>query len=89
MVDSGVFGLLTWYSIHTCGFQPGSWGYEELDAATYAEWGVDYLKYDNCGSFQAGVESPQDRFGKMRDALLNSGRDILYSICQWGMQFPW
>lgn len=68
---------------------PGSWGYEELDAVTYAEWGVDYLKYDNCGSFEAGIVAPPARFGIMRDALLNSGRDILYSLCQWGDQFPW
>lgn len=76
-------------SIFDCSFTPGSWGYEELDATTYAEWGIDYLKYDNCGGFEAGVQSPQVRFNIMRDALLNSGRDILYSLCQWGSQFPW
>ena len=75
--------------IYDCAFFPGSWGKEELDANTYAEWGVDYLKYDNCGLFHAGTESPQVRFNVMRDALLNSGRDIYYSICQWGWQFPW
>lgn len=68
---------------------PGSWGYEELDALTYAEWSVDYLKYDNCGSFEAGTVAPPARFRPMRDALINSGREILYSLCQWGDQFPW
>lgn len=82
-------GIYSDAGIHDCGFAPGSWGYEELDAATYAEWEVDYLKYDNCGGFAANVESPQVRFGIMRDALRNSGREIFYSLCQWGHQFPW
>ncbi|KAL1637923.1 hypothetical protein SLS56_000480 [Neofusicoccum ribis] len=33
----------------TCAGYPASLGYEEIDAATWAEWGIDYLKYDNCG----------------------------------------
>ncbi|RYO73804.1 hypothetical protein DL766_009411 [Monosporascus sp. MC13-8B] len=32
----------------TCGGYAGSLGYEETDAATFAKWGIDYLKYDNC-----------------------------------------
>lgn len=75
--------------IYDCGFYPGSYGYEELDAQTYANWGFDYLKYDNCGGFHAGTISPQERFAIMKSALLNSGREILYSICQWGQEFPW
>ncbi|KAJ5376801.1 Alpha-galactosidase alpha-n-acetylgalactosaminidase [Penicillium cosmopolitanum] len=82
-------GVYSDAGIYDCGFYPGSWGYEELDAATYAEWGVDYLKYDNCGGFEANTESPQIRFAAMRDALRGSGRSIFYSICQWGHQFPW
>ncbi|GAB7354318.1 hypothetical protein MBLNU459_g4834t3 [Dothideomycetes sp. NU459] len=82
-------GIYSDAGILDCSFSPGSWGYEELDANTYAEWGIDYLKYDNCGGFEAGVHSPQYRFNVMRDALLNSGREILYSLCQWGNQFPW
>lgn len=74
---------------YTCAWRPGSWGYEERDAQTFAEWGVDYLKYDNCGGFQSMTEAPQVRFGAMRNALLLSGRDILYSVCEWGYQFPW
>jgi len=35
------------------------------------------------------VETHQVRFGRMRDALKRTGRDILYSLCQWGSQFPW
>lgn len=75
--------------IYDCGFYPGSYGYEELDADTYASWGIDYLKYDNCGGFQANTLSPQERFTIMANALKNTGREIFYSLCQWGNQFPW
>jgi hypothetical protein len=75
--------------IYDCGFFPGSYGNEELDADTYASWSIDYLKYDNCGGFQANTLSAQDRFKLMGYALKNSGRDIFYSLCQWGHQFPW
>jgi alpha-galactosidase len=82
-------GIYSDAGIYDCGFYPGSWGNEELDADTYAAWGIDYLKYDNCGSFQAGIYSPYERFAVMRDALHNTDRDILYSLCNWGSQFPW
>jgi len=74
--------------IYDCGFFPGSWGNEELDAETYASWNIDYLKYDNCGGFQAGTQSPAERFSVMGNALKNTGRDIFYSLCQWGNQLP-
>ncbi|KFY77237.1 hypothetical protein V499_03331 [Pseudogymnoascus sp. VKM F-103] len=82
-------GIYSDAGIYDCGFFPGSYGYEELDAKTYASWGVDYLKYDNCGGFQANTLSAQDRFTIMGNSLKNSGRDIFYSLCQWGNQFPW
>lgn len=53
----------------TCAFHPGSSGYEERDALTYAEWGIDYLKYDNCGGFASMVEAPEVRFGGMYSIL--------------------
>lgn len=74
---------------YTCAWRPGSWGFEERDAQTFANWAVDYLKYDNCGGFQSMTEAPQVRFGAMKDALALSGRDIFYSVCEWGYQFPW
>ncbi|XXG96834.1 hypothetical protein Hte_003125 [Hypoxylon texense] len=82
-------GIYSDSGIYDCDFHPGSWGYEELDAYTYASWGIDYLKYDNCGGFQAGTISSQERFQKMGQALKTSGRDIFYALCQWGHQFPW
>ena len=76
-----LFGLYSDAGIKTCAGRPGSLGYEEIDAKTYAEWGVDYLKYDNC--FNEGIKS-LDRYPKMRDALNKTGKPIFYSICQWG-----
>lgn len=64
---------------------PGSLGYEEQDAKTYASWGVDYLKYDNCKN---DGSSPKERYPKMSKALLNSGRLIFFSLCEWGQEDP-
>ena len=66
---------------YTCQLRPGGYGYEEIDAKTYAEWGVDYLKYDNC--FNGGISS-KIRYPRMTDALMKQDRPIFYSICQWG-----
>ncbi|QNU66656.1 carbohydrate-binding protein [Ruminiclostridium herbifermentans] len=62
--------------------QSGSRGYEERDAKTFASWGVDYLKYDNC-NVPNGSDQKGD-YQKMQRALANSGRDIVFSICAWG-----
>ncbi|XP_050255898.1 alpha-galactosidase-like isoform X1 [Quercus robur] len=70
----------------TCSRQmPGSLGYEEQDANTFASWRVDYLKYDNC--YNDGT-SPKERYPKMSKALLNSGRPIFFSLCEWGQEDP-
>jgi alpha-galactosidase len=74
----------------TCAGYPGSLGNEELDAASWAEWGVDYLKYDNCYNQSDGSRADYvRRYTAMRDALAKTGRDILYSICEWGQSQPW
>ena len=68
---------------YTCQLRPGGYGYEEIDAKTYAEWGVDYLKYDNC--FNGDISS-KIRYPRMTDALMKQDRPIFYSICQWGQE---
>lgn len=73
---------------YTCGGQTASLGFEELDAKTFAEWGIDYLKYDYCNAPE-DVETAFVRYKKMGDALKNSGRDIVFSICEWGVRKPW
>jgi alpha-galactosidase len=64
----------------TCGGYPGSNGYEALDAQTFADWGVDYLKYDNCS---ADGNTMQDDYTKMGNALKATGRPIVFSVCAW------
>jgi len=75
----------------TCGGRFGSLGYEDIDAKTYAEWAIDYLKYDNCGNEgQSGTPLVSfDRYAKMSRALNATGRPILYSMCNWGEDQPW
>ncbi len=66
----------------TCQGKAGSYGYETVDAKDFADWGVDYLKYDNCNP---PFFSNQARdYKKMRDALTAAGRPIVFSICAWG-----
>ncbi|KAJ5708564.1 Alpha-galactosidase/alpha-n-acetylgalactosaminidase [Penicillium malachiteum] len=75
----------------TCARYAGSLGYEEKDAALWASWGIDYLKYDNC--YNQGEEgTPKlsyDRYNTMGKALNATGRPILYSLCNWGVDGPW
>jgi len=83
------FGLYTSAGTKTCDSQgfPGGIGHERQDAALFASWGVDYLKYDNCGDHLG--QSAQQRYTAMRDALRDTGRPILFSICEWGSNSPW
>jgi len=81
------FGLYSDSGNHTCAGRPGSLGYEDIDAQTYASWDVDYLKYDNCDNTAAML--PQQRYPVMRDALNKTGRPILFSMCEWGVNSPW
>jgi alpha-galactosidase len=82
------FGIYTSAGTKTCntaGF-PGGLGHEETDAATFAEWGVDYVKYDNCNNQNVPAI---ERYTRMRDALQHTGRPIVFSICEWGQNRPW
>jgi alpha-galactosidase len=62
--------------------------FEELDAKTFADWGVDYLKYDYCNAPE-DVSTAFARYKKMGDALNATGRPIVYAICEWGRRKPW
>jgi alpha-galactosidase len=75
---------------NTCAGYEGSYGHEEQDARTYAAWGFDYLKYDWCGARNLySDEEMQAWYQLMGDALLKSGRPILYSLCQYGRAEVW
>jgi alpha-galactosidase len=80
------FGLYSDAGTATCGGRPGSKGFEALDARTYAEWGVDYLKYDWCKT--EGMDQ-RDAYQRMSGALRATGRPILLSMCEWGSSRPW
>ena len=79
------FGLYSDAGYATCCNLPGSLGYEDIDAKTYEEWGIDYLKYDNCNT---DGSAPEVRYPVMRDALLKINRTIYYSMCEWGINAP-
>ncbi|KAF1353391.1 glycoside hydrolase superfamily [Delphinella strobiligena] len=77
--------------------QTGSLYHEQTDADTFSAWGADLLKYDNCYSDEAAGYpdaeytpsiSPEGRYETMHNAIINTGRDILYQICEWGIDFP-
>jgi alpha-galactosidase len=85
----------------TCGGYEGSYGHEQQDANTYASWGVDFLKYDLCSYMdvvklhdpnhdqrktQAMMEAA---YAKMHQALVNTHRPIIYSLCQYGVDYVW
>lgn len=78
-------GIYSDAGIFTCQVRAGSLYHEYDDAALWASWGVDYLKYDNC--FNLGIE-PRKRYPVMRDALNASGRSIFYALCEWGVDDP-
>ncbi len=76
------FGIYSCAGVKTCAGYPAGFEHEFQDAQTYAEWGVDYLKYDYC-------HKPHDVYGpllyrRMAMALRNCGRDILLAACNWG-----
>ena len=88
----------------TCAHYPGSYKHEKKDAATYAKWGVDYLKYDMCSygniiDKKYGKPSPNNAekrlaadkavYEKMHKALLATGRPIVFSMCQYGWDDSW
>ena len=64
------FGIYSCAGKTTCEGWPGSYGYEEIDAADYAAWGVDYLKYDYCGFEKVDSHlGARHYYTIMRDAL--------------------
>jgi alpha-galactosidase len=79
----GIYSDAGW---KTCGGRPGSRGYEYQDAMTYAQWGIDYLKYDWCNTEDLNAKGA---YLTMREALYAAGRPIVFSICEWGDNQPW
>ena len=94
------FGIYSSPGPVTCGGFTASYQHEEQDAKMFAAWGADFLKYDLC-SFRAimNKESNGDEdkarkiqqaaYEKMDQALVKAGRPMLYSLCQYGLDYVW
>jgi len=94
-------GIYSGPGTKTCGGFAASLGHEEQDAKMYADWGIDYLKYDLCSFIPDVMEKqePHDKAAQMRlmiaaytkmgKALKATGRPIVFSLCQYGWDAPW
>ena len=80
------FGMYSCAGTKTCAGYPSSYGHEFSDAKQFAEWGVDYLKYDFCNFPVSG--DAKNAYLTMAMALRSTGRDILFAACNWGMYDP-
>ncbi len=87
------FGIYSSPGPQTCGRALGSYQHEYQDAETWAGWGVDYLKYDWCAYRQIAKDNSREELQKpyilMKDALAKTDRDVVYSLCQYGMGNVW
>lgn len=79
-------GLYTDCGPKTCAGYEGSEGHEEQDIMTYAKWGYDYVKIDWC---HCEGKDPRVAYKKFGDAIKKAPRDIVFSICNWGVEKPW
>ncbi|KAL4078380.1 glycoside hydrolase family 27 protein [Scleroderma yunnanense] len=94
-------GIYSDAGTNTCAGYPGSLGYEEIDAATFTEWGVDYLKYDNChipANWTDSCTPPGGdwynsnsaiRYRRMTAALDAQKTPVEYNLCIWGRAYVW
>ncbi len=78
------FGIYSCCGTRTCADYPGSFEHEFQDAQQFSDWGVDYLKYDNCN--RPVVQSTPMLYRRMSMALRQTGRDIVLAACQWGTE---
>lgn len=81
------FGMYSCAGILTCAGYPSSYDHEFRDAALFAEWGVDYLKYDYC-NFPKNADG-MNRYHTMSMALKATGREICFAACNWGAEQSW
>ena len=94
------FGLYSGPGPVTCAGAEASYGHEEQDAAMFASWGVDYLKYDLCsyriimqqesgGDVTKAEAMMRAAYEKMHQAILKTGRPMVFSMCQYGLGEVW
>jgi alpha-galactosidase len=94
------FGLYSGPGPVTCGGAEASYGHEDQDAAMFASWGVDYVKYDLCsyrlimnrdapGDVTKAETMMRDAYERMHQAILKTGRPMVFSLCQYGLGEVW
>ncbi|WP_263416522.1 glycoside hydrolase family 27 protein [Terriglobus albidus] len=98
------FGIYSSPGPQTCARYEGSYQHEEQDAKTWAEWGVDYIKYDLCSyrtiMREAAAKDPangekiqselmRQAYQKISDAIRKTGRPMVLSLCQYGWDEVW
>ncbi|HEX5283478.1 MAG TPA: glycoside hydrolase family 27 protein [Bryocella sp.] len=94
------FGLYSGPGPVTCAGAEASYGHEEQDARMFASWGVDYLKYDLCsyrmimqiesgGDVTKAESMMRAAYEKMHQAILKTGRPMVFSLCQYGLGEVW
>ena len=88
------FGMYTSPGPGTCAGYPGSWQHEGQDAQTFAGWGVDFVKSDWCSygyivKNDKSLEAMKKPFAVFKSAMETTGRDMVYSLCQYGMGEVW
>jgi hypothetical protein len=83
------FGIYEDIGTKTCAGYPGSQWYLQLDAQTFADWTVDYLKFDGCNYDPHGYK---DGYPPMAFFLNKTGRAIAlsceYALYQRGSSIP-
>jgi alpha-galactosidase len=79
-------GIYSSQGPRTCAGFEGSYGHVRQDAQTFADWGMDYLKYDLCSGeyFYADADTVKRSYAEMGAALKATGRPIVYSLCEYG-----
>jgi len=79
-------GIYTSPGPKSCAGFEGTYGHVQQDAKTFAEWGIDYLKYDLCSgeAFYNTADTVYGTYQEMGEALAASGSDLVYSLCEYG-----
>lgn len=88
------FGIYSSPGATTCARYPGSLGFEARDAAAWADWGVDHVRYDQCSyadqlPARATLDDQQKPFRQMGQLLRQQPRGMVYNLCQYGEQKVW
>ena len=87
------FGIYSSPGPLTCGGYTATYQHELQDAQSFASWGIDYLKYDWCSYDKIAKDTSRTERIKpykiMQEALQKINRDIVYSLCQYGMSNVW